>query len=415
MSVFPLNIEKKEDHPDKVAALIGVLTKYYLKDDEINKIVTALTELNGRAVYGEFRVKTGIALNFSDFILEDKFTFAKDINGGNFFVVDATEKGDFKDAKIFFNDYNVSSSYLYKVLAISKPTYSVYSITKIIEDYVDLEEYNFNVWFRSAIGELESFIVTGTTFGRFGDGDEVPAHENVNLRFKDAYTKRIPASYTGLNGSITNVSQTVEKGTDLNNLTVNISFNKNDAGNPTGFALIRDNTTTVGNSQNNVIDLINIINTITLKGVINYSDGIIKNDNLGDASPNGRILAGTYTTSNRSINTIIPQFYGKMTTDEPLDTYAGLSLHTKVITSSTNLSQEITLADEYLFFIVNSSSKSVYDNDTNFIISLGDWNSTTDEFIKKTFTITLAGGTTENLTIYRTRLKKRQTLNVRLQ
>ena len=50
MSVFPLNIEKKEDHPDKVAALIGVLTKYYLKDDEINKISDALTELNNRSI-----------------------------------------------------------------------------------------------------------------------------------------------------------------------------------------------------------------------------------------------------------------------------------------------------------------------------------------------------------------------------
>lgn len=37
MSVFPLNIEEKEDHPDRIAQLEGVDSKYYESAEEINK------------------------------------------------------------------------------------------------------------------------------------------------------------------------------------------------------------------------------------------------------------------------------------------------------------------------------------------------------------------------------------------
>ena len=46
MSLFPLNIEEKEDHPDQVEALKNLLSKYYTDAATINKIVAALTELN---------------------------------------------------------------------------------------------------------------------------------------------------------------------------------------------------------------------------------------------------------------------------------------------------------------------------------------------------------------------------------
>jgi hypothetical protein len=109
-----------------------------------------------------------------------------------------------------------------------------------------------------------------------------------------------------------------------------------------------------------------------------------------------------------------PQYEGKISTDEPLATYVGLSGHSKIISSSTNLSLEVTLNDEHLFFICNSSSKNVRDNLTGFSLSLGEWDSTTAFLIKKPFNITLADGTIHSSTLYRTREKKTQTLNISL-
>lgn len=48
MSAFPLDIEEKEDHPAKSAAVAGMDAKYYVPASEFNKVVAALNELNAR-------------------------------------------------------------------------------------------------------------------------------------------------------------------------------------------------------------------------------------------------------------------------------------------------------------------------------------------------------------------------------
>lgn len=113
-------------------------------------------------------------------------------------------------------------------------------------------------------------------------------------------------------------------------------------------------------------------------------------------------------------NFFVPQYSGKIATDEPTTTYVGLSAFEKTISSGTNLSLEVILNNEHLFFICNSNSKTVKDNLTGFALSLGEWNSTAAFMIKKSITITLADNTTENVTLYRTREKKTQTLNISL-
>jgi hypothetical protein len=116
----------------------------------------------------------------------------------------------------------------------------------------------------------------------------------------------------------------------------------------------------------------------------------------------------------RQVPFYIPQYIGKTADLEPDYAHESLGDFTKKVQSSTNLSVEITLNDEYLFFIVNSNSKQPKDNLTGFNLSIGEWNSTTAFFIKKTVTITLADGSTENATICRTREKRSQTLNISL-
>jgi hypothetical protein len=262
MSVFPLNIETKEDHPDKVVKLQGVPTKYYLTDAEINVIYAALTEL------------FGVANALS----------AEDISRIRALI--------FQEATLFL-------------------------------------ERNLN--------NLEKGVLTNVTW-------------SWSVRVND----------------------------DLFNV---LEFDGVD---------ISENLT--GNQ------IFNIKNTVTknLVSTINR---------------NGNIVA--ITKSATSIF-YVPQYQGKMTTDDPPATYLGLSAFTKLIQSSTNLFQSVILDNEHLFFLVNSETKEVYDNNTNLKVSLGDWNSATAEFISKTFGTTLDDGTIENLTLIRTREKKTQTLNLRL-
>ena len=58
MSVFPLDIEKKEDTPERLAALANVPEKLLIYADEFNLIIDALNELNNR----DFFVKYGKAV-----------------------------------------------------------------------------------------------------------------------------------------------------------------------------------------------------------------------------------------------------------------------------------------------------------------------------------------------------------------
>ena len=271
MSVFPLNIETKEDHPDKVAKLQGVATKYYLTDAEINVIYSALTELY---------------------------------------------------------DSQEQAAAVFTATQITRLKALVYEIAT--------QSLTVNV------SSFEKGVATNLIF-------------TWNVLINDD----------------TLVSATLD-GNDV---------------------------TADANGSNDTLSIANVTRTksITLVTVVT-SDG------------SNSTITNTRTSTER-----VPQYMGKMTTDEPPTSYAGLAAFTKLVQSSTDLTQEITLNNEHLFFLVNSSSKQVFDNDTNFAVSMGAWNSTTAEFISKSLTTVLADGTNQTLTLIRTREKKTQTLNVRLQ
>lgn len=152
-------------------------------------------------------------------------------------------------------------------------------------------------------------------------------------------------------------------------------------------------------------------------------DGIIKTYEVNGALVTKSVSLISVLSSDDSNNNLsntksvpfyIPQYTGKISTSEPSSTYLGLSSYNKFIQSSTNLTINQALNDEYLFLLCNNSNKTVKDNLTGFTLSLGEWDSTTAFMIKKTFEITLLDGTTENLTLFRTREKKTQTLNISL-
>jgi len=158
-------------------------------------------------------------------------------------------------------------------------------------------------------------------------------------------------------------------------------------------------------------------------------DGVDKSANLvsnqvfnGVLGTITKILAITVQSGNNPSNLSstayarVPQFSGKLDTGviEPTYTQVGLAPFDKVISSSSTSSKTFVLSDQYAFFISNNANSIFIDLDTNFGLSLGEWNSTTSFFIKKTVTITLDDGTFEIVTLYRTRQTKSQTLNIKI-
>lgn len=107
-------------------------------------------------------------------------------------------------------------------------------------------------------------------------------------------------------------STTVEKGTTLTDISVNVSFTQYDAGSPTNYSLLKDDVV-ISTVQNNTITLSNIVNTIELVGEVDYLEGPIKNNNLGEPSPAGRILAGTINSASTLVTPRLKSFSGGAT------------------------------------------------------------------------------------------------------
>ena len=206
-------------------------------------------------------------------------------------------------------------------------------------------------------------------------------------------TRLIALVYDGLDRSLSNDTNNFEKG-KATNITFNWNIQADD----------------------------DIISTVLF-------DGVDKSANLiGNQVFNGvvatitKMLAITVQSGNNPANISstayarVPQFTGKIASGEtePVYTQVGLLAYSKVIQSNSTISKTFVLANEYAFFIVNNANSIFTDLDTNFGLNVGDWNSTTAFFIKKTVTIYLADGTTELVTLCRTRQPKTQTLNVKI-
>ena len=175
----------------------------------------------------------------------------------------------------------------------------------------------------------------------------------------------------------------------------------------------------------NVIKNDDTITSVTLdsNNVTSQADGTSKQLVVSNLTESKSVTLATVVNRNGSSETLnntktvpgfSPQYIGKMTTVEPVTSYTGLASHTKKVQSSSSLSGNISLNNEFLFFLSTSATKTPKDNLTGFDLSIGDWNNSTAFIIKKAITITLADGTTENMTLYRTREKKTQTLNISL-
>lgn len=161
---------------------------------------------------------------------------------------------------------------------------------------------------------ISDFTVIGTTFGKYGNGQTVPAAGKTPAEvILLATVNTIPPSYSGPSSSlsINQNSNTLEVGQTVN-VTVDPLFIKNDAGAITSISIKKDGVE-IGNTDpyidNNV--LISTINKV-YQAAINYDEGSVKNDNMGNPNPSGRIPAGQTVTNQAILRGYYRSFWGNV-------------------------------------------------------------------------------------------------------
>jgi len=185
---------------------------------------------------------------------------------------------------------------------------------------------------KTTMDSLTVQLGAGGTIGGYKTGDTISEGTSIKEILLKLLQKAIPATYTKPTLTIATVSGnssagSYEYGTTIN-AQVTATFTKNDAGSMTKISIKKDGTAILDGTTSpftSESESIKLTNTVTYTASAEYGEGNIKNDNLGNSSPNGHITAGSIESSNSVVFTPYRQgyFYGVLATtsnEQPLDT-----------------------------------------------------------------------------------------------
>lgn len=148
------------------------------------------------------------------------------------------------------------------------------------------------------------------------NGKVIPAGTDLEEFIKQLVQKRIAASYTAPTIAIANnggqKAETVEAGTTVS-MNLKSTFTANDAGAITKHAILRGSEEVATGTEAVLTYADTYVvpdGTTTFKSTTSFGEGAIKNDNFGDASPDGHIAAGSKTSSNYNVKGARYAFYG---------------------------------------------------------------------------------------------------------
>lgn len=248
-------------------------------------------------------------------------------------------------------------------------------------------------------------VLKGTTFGALNPGDTIPAGKSLDEIMAMATQKSIPASYLKPTVALSNHGGTnsgaVEAGTSITPK-VTATFTKNDAGDLTGITVkkggvnVKEGTASPLNYDGEPIVIGD--ETISFSATATYKEGTIKNDNLGNPSPNGHIVAGTIASSNYSFIGQRNSFWGsgvgtiQSPTSNDIRKLANKRLN---IASGTKISLKVETGQQYIIFALpepRTLTQVIYDD-------LGD-KGMLSSFVKTTVQVADARGEANGLKNY---------------
>lgn len=209
-----------------------------------------------------------------------------------------------------------------------------------------------------------SIQVNGVTGLGIENGSTIDAGKTIDEIVKMLVQKSVPATYTKPTVALANnggqAAGAVEAGTSVT-LKLRATFTQNDAGALTKLEVLKGGSS-VGTGSASPYDysgsaIVIGDESITFTAKATYGEGAIKNDNLGQPSPNGHIAAGSITSSNYTITGQRKAFWGSGTgtvdnaTSDQIRKLTNARLN---VTAGTNISLKVETGQQYIMFALPS-------------------------------------------------------------
>lgn len=235
--------------------------------------------------------------------------------------------------------------------------------------YVDADKSQHTLGSSKSKESHTANLGTGGSVGGIVTGDVIDAGTDLDTLIKKIIMKRVAATYTkpaiALKVTSGNTAGNYEVGTEVKT-TMTATFTKNDAGDLTSIA-VNDGSADILTGTASPLTVTDHTFTITegttsFKANAAYAEGAIKNDNLGDASPDGHIAAGNISSSALSFSGKRNAFYGTGVGAIPSITSAmvrGLAGKTLDPKAGTTLTINVTTGQQYFVFAYPASLRDV--------------------------------------------------------
>ena len=157
----------------------------------------------------------------------------------------------------------------------------------------------------------------GGAIGGLKTGDTIPEGTTLDRLIQMLTQKSVPPTYTqpGVTCRVSSGTSAgnYEVGTEINTI-IQGTFTQNDAGALTSIEIKKNGSSVLSSPTSPVTTDTQTFTlgdeTVTFTATATYAEGKIKNDNLGQPSPNGHIQAGSKTSSNVSFTGKRNLFYG---------------------------------------------------------------------------------------------------------
>lgn len=217
----------------------------------------------------------------------------------------------------------------------------------------------------------KAYTLNGTTLGALEDGAVIEEGTSIDELLAMITQKSIPATYVAPKITLSRVSGSTAGAQEVGtNISVDLSsvFTQNEAGAIIAHNILRgDEVIYEGGATETISHTVDSFalgeETVTFKSQASYEAGAIKNDNLGNPSPDNAIAAGTITSSSGvSFTGQRCYFYGTGIGDLPELNSANIrALNNKKLNAKTGTEFEIPVAigQQYIIFAYPSTLREV--------------------------------------------------------
>lgn len=263
----------------------------------------------------------------------------------------------------------------------------------------EIEAINGKIAGFSEIEEISVELGAGGTVGGYKTGDIIAADTDIKTILNKLFRKSVAASYTKPRVTLAAQSTTAgnhEYGTNIT-AQVKATFTKNDAGAIQSISILKDGVELLTGTNNTLTsdsDTFKLTTTVSYTASATYAEGAIKNNNLGEPSPDGHIAAGTVTSSAVTFTPFRQgYFYGVLATDKTTP------LTSDIIRSCTKkggayaagnlpLISASSVSDRKRIFVAcPATSKGV----TKVVMPSAQGADATKDFVKQSSTVTVEG------------------------